>query len=201
MVGCDLTWPIPPQNNELTKPLTSKYSIMKNLLMIVLAGLFVMACQEKQPVRFTTSSPEIDSYKKGIEAYEKADWAAWASSFSDTVKIYHNTWDTPSTAAEVQERHVNTLSNLSSYGFDKDDMVFEQTLDDDGKTWVNFWGLWKGTLKANGKELSIPVHISAEYVDGKIVREYGFWNMSEFVDEMQALQAAAEAAAETEEAG
>jgi len=169
--------------------------------MIVLAGLFVMACQEKQPVRFTTSSPEIDSYKKGIEAYEKADWAAWASSFSDTVKIYHNTWDTPSTAAEVQERHVNTLSNLSSYGFDKDDMVFEQTLDDDGKTWVNFWGLWKGTLKANGKELSIPVHISAEYVDGKIVREYGFWNMSEFVDEMQALQAAAEAAAETEEAG
>ena len=78
-------------------------------------------------------------------------------------------------------------------------MSLEQFLDDDGKTWVNVWGLWKGTLKANGKEIHIPVHISAEFVDGKIVREYGFWNMSEFVDEMQALQAAAEAAAEAEE--
>ena len=122
------------------------------------------------------------------------------ANFADTVKIYHNDWDNPASAAEVQERHINTLSNLSSYGFNKDDMVFEQVLDDDGKTWVNFWGLWKGTLKANGKELSIPVHLTAEYVDGKVVREYGFWNLSEFVDEMQALQAAAEAAAEAEEA-
>jgi len=174
---------------------------MKKLILIALAGLFVIACQEKQPVRFTTSSAEIDSYKKGIDAYEKADWATWSGMFADTAKIYHNTWDNPSTAAEVEERHINTLSNLSSYGFDKDEMVLEQVLDDDGKTWVNFWGHWKGTIKANGKEISIPVHISAEFVDGKIVREFGFWNMSEFTDEMQALQAAAEAAAaEAEEA-
>ena len=165
----------------------------------MLAGLFLMACQEKQPVRFTTSSPEISSYKKGIDAYEKADWATWSSMFVDTAKIYHNTWDNPASAAQIQEGHVNTLSNLSNYGFDKDEMVLEQVIDDDGKTWVNFWGLWKGTMKANGKEIHIPVHISAEFVDGKIVREYGFWNMSEFVDEMQALQAAAEAAAEGED--
>ncbi len=159
----------------------------------------MMACQEKGPVRFTTTSPEIDSYKKAIDAYEKADWATWAGTFADTAKIYHNSWDVSATAAEIQEGHINTLSNLSSYGFDKDEMVLEQVLDDDGKTWVNFWGHWKGTIKANGKEISIPVHISAEFIDGKIVREYGFWNMSEFVDEMQALEAAAKAAAEAEE--
>ncbi len=172
---------------------------MKKLILLALAGLFIVACQEKQPVRFTTSSAEISSYKKGIEAYEKADWANWSANFADTVKIYHNDWDNPASAAEVQERHINTLSNLSSYGFDKDQMVFEQILDDDGETWVNFWGLWKGTLKANGKEIHIPVHISAEYVDGKIVQEYGFWNLSEMTDELQALQAAAEAAAAAEE--
>ncbi len=174
---------------------------MKKLILLALAGLFIVACQEKQPVRFTTSSAEITSYKKGIEAYEKADWATWSAMFADTAKIYHNSWDNPASAAEVQEGHVNTLSNLSSYGFDKEEMVLEHVVDDDGKNWVNFWGLWKGTLKANGKEIHIPVHISAEFVDGKIVREYGFWNMSEFVDEMQALQAAAEAAEAEEEAG
>ncbi len=121
------------------------------------------------------------------------------ANFADAAKIYHNNWDTPASAAQVQEGHINTISNLSSYGFDKDQMVYEQVLDDDGETWVNFWGLWKGTMKANGKTINIPVHISAQYVDGKIVQEYGFWNMSEFVDEMQALQAAAEAAAEAEE--
>ena len=95
---------------------------MKKLILIALAGLFVIACQEKHPVRFTTSSAEIDSYKKGIDAYEKADWATWSGMFADTAKIYHNTWDNPSTAAEVEERHINTLSNLSSYGFDKDEL-------------------------------------------------------------------------------
>ena len=167
---------------------------MKNVLLLALAGLFVIACQEKQPTRFTTNSPEISSYKKGIEAYEKADWSNWAAQFSDTAKIYHNVWDKPASVADVQEGFVNTLASLSSYGFDKEEMVFEQILDDDGETWVNFWGHWQGTIKANGKTLSIPVHITAQYVDGKIVKEYGFWNMSEFVDEMQALQAAAEAA-------
>ena len=154
---------------------------MKKLTLLALAALFVFACQEKQPVRFTTSSAEITSYKKGIEAYEKADWSSWSAMFADTAKLYHNNWDTPATVAQIQEGHVNTLSNLSSYGFDKDEMVLEQTIDDDGKTWVNFWGHWKGTIEANGKEIHIPVHIS------------------EFVDEMQALQAAAEAAAEAEE--
>ena len=171
---------------------------MKKLaLMLCVVGVLI-ACQEKQPVRFTTSSPEISSYKKGIEAYEKADWATWATSFSDTAKVYYNDWDSPSTVAETREGHENMIATLSSYGFDKDQMVIEQNLDDDGETWVNFWSLWKGTLKANGKEIKIPVHLTAQFVDGKIVEEYGFWDMSGYVLEMQAIEAAA-AAEEAEE--
>jgi hypothetical protein len=169
---------------------------MKKLALLLLAVGVLFSCQEKQPVRFTTSSPEIDLYKQGVEAYEKADWKTWASALSDTVKIYHNNWDNPSTAAEVQQRHENMISTLSSYGFDKDQMVIEQNLDDDGETWVNFWSLWKGTLKANGKEIAIPVHLTAQFVDGKVVEEYGFWNMSEYVMEMQAIEMAAAAAEE-----
>ena len=172
---------------------------MKKLAIIVLAVVTLVACQEKQPVRFTTSSPEISAYKKGVEAYEKADWATWASSFSDTAKIYYNTWDNPSTVAETRKGHEDMISSLSSYGFDKEQMVVEQNLDDDGETWVNFWSLWKGTLKANGKQITIPVHLTAQFVDGKIVEEYGFWDMSGYMAEMQAIETAA-AAAEEEDA-
>lgn len=171
---------------------------MRKLALLFLAAAVLFACQEKQPVRFTTSSAEISAYKKGVEAYEKADWATWTSMFSDTVKVYHNTWDNPSTLAETQKRHEDMIALLSSYGFDKEQMVVEQNLDDDGETWVNFWSLWTGTLKANGKQIKIPVHLTAQFVDGKIVQEYGFWDMSGFMAEMQALEAAA--AAEEEDA-
>lgn len=170
---------------------------MRKIATFILALALLVACQEKQPVRFTTSSPEITAYKKGVEAYEKADWATWSSMFSDTVKVYHNTWDNPSSLADTQQRHQNMIDLLSSYGFDKEQMVVEQNLDDDGETWVNFWSVWSGTLKANGKKITIPVHLTAQFVDGKIVQEYGFWDMSGFQAEMQALEAAA--AAEEEE--
>lgn len=172
---------------------------MKKLALMLLAVGVLFACQEKQPVRFTTSSPEISSYKQGVEAYEKADWSTWVTMFSDTAKIYHNTWDNPSSVEETQEGHQNMIATLSSYGFDKDQMVIEQNLDDDGETWVNFWSLWKGNLKANGKEIVIPVHLTAQFVDGKIVEEYGFWDMSGYVMEMQAIEAAAAAAEEESE--
>lgn len=174
---------------------------MKKLSVLLIAAIVLFACQEKQPVRFTTSSPEINTYKTGIDAYEKADWGTWASNYSDTAKVYHNAWETSSNVAQIQENHVNLISALSSYGFVKDQTVIEQTLDDDGETWVNFWGLWKGTLKANGKEVSIPVHLTAQFVDGKVVQEYGFWNMAEMMAEMQAIEAAAAAEAEAEEEG
>jgi hypothetical protein len=174
---------------------------MKKIVLMLLTIGVLMACQEKQPVRFTTSSPEISTFKKMIDDYEKANWSSWATMYSDTAKIYHNNWDNSSTVAEIQKGHESLNVNLSSYGFDKDQMVVEQNLDDDGETWVNFWSLWKGKLRANGKEIHIPVHLTAQFVDGKVVEEYGFWNMSEYVAELQAIEAAAAAAEEETEDG
>ena len=55
---------------------------------------------------------------------------------------------------------------------------------DDKETWVNFWGLWKGTLKSSGKVYQIPIHTTARFIDGKIVAESGYWNNSEIVSDM-----------------
>jgi hypothetical protein len=75
-------------------------------------------------------------------------------------------------------------------------MVFEQVIDDDGKTWVNFWSNWRGTLAANGQEIEIPVHLSVNMVDGKIVNEYGFYDVSQIQAALQAIEAAKAAAEE-----
>ena len=55
---------------------------------------------------------------------------------------------------------------------------------------MNFWGDWHGTVAANGQEIEIPVHLSCRMVDGKIANEYGFYDVSEFVLAMQAIDAA-----------
>ncbi|PKP14631.1 MAG: nuclear transport factor 2 family protein, partial [Bacteroidetes bacterium HGW-Bacteroidetes-23] len=62
---------------------------------------------------------------------------------------------------------------------------------DDGETWVNFWGDWKGTLKATGEEYILPCAITAQFVNGKIVREVGFWNNAKIALDLQKLSASA----------
>lgn len=60
---------------------------------------------------------------------------------------------------------------------------------DDGETWVNFWGLWKSTLKENNKVYEIPTHITARFVKGKIVREAGYWDISKILQDLHSTRA------------
>ena len=68
-------------------------------------------------------------------------------------------------------------------------------LDDKGETWVNYWGVWKGTMAANGKTYEIPIHITSQFVNGKIVKSYGYWDNSPIQMDAMAMQIAAEKAA------
>ena len=49
-------------------------------------------------------------------------------------------------------------------------------IDSDDESWLNYWGTWRGKLKANDKEIDIPVHITSQYVDGKVVQLYNYWD-------------------------
>ncbi|WP_321538289.1 nuclear transport factor 2-like protein [Flavobacterium piscinae] len=71
---------------------------------------------------------------------------------------------------------------MFSYVVEKEE--YEMVVTDKGETWVNFWGLWKGTIKTTNKVYEIPFHNTARFVDGKIVEEYGYWNNSEIVTDM-----------------
>ena len=167
---------------------------MKKLLLIGLALALFAACQK--PERFTTSSSNIDEVKALLADYSAGNWDGWMTHYTDSAKLFHNTWDKSVPPKEMAKALKGILANTSSYGFqEKDsngenDIFYEQTLSDDGNTWVNFWGDWRGTLAANGQKLEVPVHISFQMDGGKIVKEYAFYNLAEYAAAMQAIEKA-----------
>ena len=161
---------------------------MKKLFVLGLAIVLFTSCEEKKQRYFETSA-EIDVTKALLKDYHAGDWKAWAGHYADTAKIYHNNVK-GANVAETIESLKQILANTSSYKFDEKDQWYEMVIDDDNETWVNFWGNWRGKLAANGKELVIPVNLTLQFIDGKIVEEYGYYDISEFVLSLQEIEAA-----------
>jgi len=162
---------------------------MKKLSLLVIAFMVFTACQQKGPERYTNSGPEIDIVKSLINDYNNGNWESWASHYADTAKIYHNTLEASNTSDVVEGLKAN-LAATSAYGFVDKDMFHERIIDDDNETWVNFWATWKGTLEGSGEQLIIPVHLTAQFIDGKIVEEHAYYDLSKFVVAMQNIEAA-----------
>jgi len=129
---------------------------MKNSFFLIFTSLILLsACQ--QNVRYTQQSPEIDTYKKVIEAYEKQDWNALASHYADTAKILNNVTDKDSqTVAELIAQNKEDATLFSSWKYDPESVEYEMVVTDKGETWVNFWRHWEAILKANEKLYVIP---------------------------------------------
>ncbi len=162
---------------------------MKKVILLAISVLMLLiSCQNNQTERFKTASTEIDMLKKGLSDYENANWPEWSKQYADSAKIFQNTWLEGASPEEVRNRHQELISNLSSYSFDKKDITMEQIIDDRGRTWVNFWGIWKGTLKANSKEIIIPVHLTIQFKNGKVIEEYGFWDTAKLNEELNKLE-------------
>lgn len=154
---------------------------MKKLFgVLLLSFLMLIGCQIKP--RYTTSSPEIDIAKEHIQSYEDGNWEIWKQQYTEASKIYHNNWDIARTSTEALNGHKLIISRLSSYEFIDEPMFFEMIIDDNGKKWVNIWAVWKGTLKESNITLKIPVHLSINYVNGKVAEEYGFWDTSKLIE-------------------
>lgn len=173
--------------------------IMKKLLIVPLALVIFISC-EKKAERYTQASAEIETFKAVIADYEAGNWEAWASHYADTAKIYHNTKDQFVASKEMATRFMEMNANLATYGFIKDEGDIEMVVTDEGNTWVNFWGQWQGTLKANNQVIDIPVHLTAQFVDGKVVEEHAYYDNAVMMTAMMEIEAAAAALLETEAA-
>ncbi len=158
---------------------------MKKLFLLFIATLLFTACTNNK-VRYTQNSPEIDTYKKVIDDYDKHNWEDMVIHYADTAKILNNT--TKNGAKSITEEVARNKEDAKLFTWEFADKEYEMVVTDKGQTWVNFWGLWKGKLKSNHKTYEIPVHITARFVDGKIVRELGYWDASSIVKDFQKLE-------------
>jgi predicted ester cyclase len=158
---------------------------MKKLSILILAAVLLTACQQG-PARYTQNSPEIDTVKKLIANYNSKTYDT--SMYADTSKTLYNTKDNPMSPAETIAYHQETDKTYTSRSFLDKDQEYEMVLTDDGNTWVNCWLYWQGTLAANNQEYSIPIHLTYQFVDGKIVEEVGHWDQSAIVLAMQEIE-------------
>ena len=164
-----------------------KYLI--SLIVFVLIGIY--SCQEQQVSKqYFEASPEIDMVDTLIEAYLNQDWETYRSNYSDTVRIWSNGWpgddDPGMTIDEDLEDMKTSISSFYSYSFEE--KIIDMIISNDGQKYVLFWGKWTGKLTEDGDELVIPVHLVFEFVDNKIVYEYGFWDNLSIYLARQALE-------------
>ncbi len=166
-----------------------KLNIMKNLILLGLTFVLFTSCESNDKQRYTQQSSEIETYKKVIEAYEKQNWEEMTSYYADTAKIMNNAIEKNGQSLEqLVAENEEDAALFSTWDYVDDESEYEMVETDKGETWVNFWGLWQGTLRENNQLYEIPSHITARFVDGKIVKEFGYWDISEILLDMQALQ-------------
>ena len=162
---------------------------MKKLILLGLTLILFTACQKKEPVRYTTTSPEIDVVKAVIKDYQDRNWKSWSTHYADTAKAFHNTIE-PATPKELQGILKGVAEHLSDYGFSDKDIFYEMIIDDKGEKWVYFWGTWEATVAGSNKKLVVPVHLAIQFVDNKIFREYGYYDYSKIMTAFNELDAA-----------
>ncbi len=161
---------------------------MKQLILIGFALLIFASCQNNSK-RYTQHSPEIETVKAALNDYDFQNWDTLIMHYADTAKIYHNTRTNVLTPQDLPEYYQKNDVSFSTRAFEDENREYEMIIDDKGKKWVNFWGLWKGNLTNNNKEIVIPVHTTTQFVDGKIVQEYGYWDRSELILAIQEMVA------------
>ena len=172
---------------------------MKYLFMLG-SILMIVSCSQNQ--RYTQQSPEIEIFESVVANYVNGEWSEYESKYAEEAEIFFNaTEENPSSIQEAIAGQRLNLEPLSSYTIETDDDELEMVVTDDGETWVNYWGLWKGTIAATGETIKTPIHITSQFVDGKIVKTFGYWNNAPMQLAMMKIQEEAEemASNETEE--
>lgn len=160
---------------------------MRKLILLASISLFLFNCNNTTQ-RYTQNSPEIETVKQTIAFYDIHNWDSLAMNYADTAKVYYNTRKNVLSTKDLKAFFTRNDRYMSTRAFEDDSREYEMIEDNNGKKWVNFWGLWKGNLKENNKGIVIPVHITYQFNKGKIVEEFGYWNTAELMNDIQEIE-------------
>ena len=168
------------------------------ILLFILISIFAISCSNTQNGVFVTFDDEkSNAIRDHYQNYLKNDIDGLKSLWSSDLKIYMNSIN----ASGVDE--ILALITAQHENFDNISMSFQ----DDGATedlgvWAQTivyppmngnaemtitqtWFNWSATGKASGNTIEIPVHISFEWSDGKIVREWHNFDTTEMMAELE----------------
>jgi hypothetical protein len=164
---------------------------MKKFPLFGAALLLLTACQPA-PKQYSETGPEIDLARKNLAAYVSLDWEAYASTYADTAKIQNNSWNPANDQNVTQwiEGAKNFRAQVPNITIARES--YSYIIEDDGDEWVLSWFEWTGRT-IEGKEVTIPIHMSSKFGGGKIVAQelyYDFFQVSRVMpaDSAQAPQ-------------
>lgn len=159
---------------------------MKKLVCIAFALILFNACQKKEPQRYFSESPEIESSKKLIGYFASNDHEAIKGIYSDSVKIYDNSVDPMSLPDMITNMKAN--QEVMEYMKVKDSAEYEMVITKDNETWVNSWYTIVGRFKGLNNDIAVPCHSTFQFKDGKIIKEYSYYNVLPIYQEMEKLR-------------
>ncbi|MGE5944640.1 MAG: hypothetical protein ACM31G_09900 [Flavobacteriales bacterium] len=157
---------------------------MKKLACIIFALILFNACQN-QPQRYFSESPEIESSKKLVNYFASHNYEGIKEIYSDSVKIYDNSVEPITLSDMITSMKAN--EDMMEYMKVKDSADYEMVLTKDDETWVNCWYTVVGKFKGLTSEVIVPCHSTFQFKDGKVVKEYSYYNLLPVYQEMEKL--------------
>ena len=144
---------------------------MNTSLSILLIFICAFGCTTN---RYTESCAEIEAFKKLNDAFVSGNMDAYGALYADSAKIYYNN-RSPLTWQQAWYGMTESLAEFSTYKYG-DNQDFEFVTTDNGEQWLSWWAVFEGTLMDTEHTIFVPVHITARFVEGKIVEESGYWD-------------------------
>lgn len=159
---------------------------MKKLVCITFALILFSACQEKEAQRYFSDSAEIESSKKLVGYFAANNYDGIKEIYADSVKIYDNSTDPMSLSEMIESMKANEEVVESMKVMDSAE--YEMVVTKENETWVNSWYTVVGRFKGADKDIAVPCHSTFQFKDGKVVKEYSYYNVLPIYQEMQKLK-------------
>ncbi|MEM9887206.1 MAG: nuclear transport factor 2 family protein [Bacteroidota bacterium] len=161
---------------------------MKNVMLSILALFIFGSSQAQDKVRYTQQAPEIETTKAYFAAYNEGDWEQLNTFYAKDAVISHNT-SGELTAIQLLGGFKGNLDIYADYKWAPIEEELERVINDKSEMWVYAWGNWTGTLKVTGAVVNIPTHHAFQFKDGKIVKEFTYYDTAVFNDAKKAVDA------------
>lgn len=160
---------------------------MRNLIISILALFIFSSSQAQDKVRYTQQAPEIETTKAYFAAYNKGEWEKLSTFYAKDAIITHN-MSPELTATQLLDGFKSNVALCTDYTWTPIEEELERVINDKGEMWINIWGNWTGIFKVTGNTINVPTHHTFQFKDGKIVREFAYYDNVAFNDAKEAAK-------------